>query len=215
MRIHVKTIMIVCLVLIVPTTTNAQSCPDNNHPHIIDLNLPSGTKWACCNIGAQKPEDAGGYYAWGETEEKECYDWETYTLCDNGSYKQCHDIGNDIAGTKYDVAHVKWGNSWTMPTIEQMIELRFKCMWTWITQNGINGYKVTGSNSNSIFLPAAGHRSDLELRHSGTHGYYWTSSIYSSNHACAEDLYFHSESASIFEVGRGLGGRNVRPVVNK
>lgn len=49
------------------------SCPDSHHPHLIDLGLPSGTKWACCNVGAQKPEDYGGYYAWGETAEKNSY----------------------------------------------------------------------------------------------------------------------------------------------
>ena len=54
------------------------SCPDANHPHAIDLGLPSGTKWACCNVGASAPEQYGGYYAWGETHEKSVYNWDTY-----------------------------------------------------------------------------------------------------------------------------------------
>ena len=55
------------------------SCPDNHHPHLINLGLPSGTLWACCNVGATTPEGSGGYYAWGETEEKsEGYDWKNY-----------------------------------------------------------------------------------------------------------------------------------------
>lgn len=58
------------------------SCPDSNHPHLIDLGLPSGTKWACCNVGAKKPEEFVGYYAWGDTEEKSWYDWSTYIYCD-------------------------------------------------------------------------------------------------------------------------------------
>lgn len=63
--------------LLVALTAKAQSCPDDNHPHMIDLGLPSGTKWACCNVGATKPEEYGGYYTWGETEEKSVYDWST------------------------------------------------------------------------------------------------------------------------------------------
>ena len=59
-------------------TDEINSCPDGHHPHAIDLGLPSGTKWACCNVGAEKPEDDGGYYAWGETGEKEEYTWVTY-----------------------------------------------------------------------------------------------------------------------------------------
>lgn len=78
-------------------------CPDDNHPHLIDLGLPSGTKWACCNVGANMPERPGGFYAWGETEEKEVYDWSTYIHCD-GSMETCHDLGENIAGTQYDVA---------------------------------------------------------------------------------------------------------------
>ena len=91
------------------------TCPDNHHPHLIDLGLPSGTKWACCNVGADTPEAYGGYYAWGETEEKSTYSWSNYIHC-NGSRETVHDIGSDIAGTEYDVAHVKWGGSWVMPS---------------------------------------------------------------------------------------------------
>ena len=70
-----KTLMLMSFFALLPTMANAQ-CPDNNHPHMIDLGLPSGTKWACCNVGASKPEDQGGYFAWGETEEKSEYIWE-------------------------------------------------------------------------------------------------------------------------------------------
>lgn len=87
-------------------TVNAQSCHDVNHPHAIDLGLPYGAKWACCNVGANTPEGYGGYYALGETEEKEIYNWSNYIHCD-GNYNTCHNIGNDIAGTQYDVAHEK------------------------------------------------------------------------------------------------------------
>lgn len=100
------------------------------HPHAIDLGLPSGTMWACCNMGAKSPTEYGGYYAWGETEEKSYYGWNTYAYCD-GSQTTCHNIGSDIAGTQYDVAHVKWGSTWRMPAIEQFEELNTACTWTW------------------------------------------------------------------------------------
>lgn len=99
-------------------------CPDNNHPHMIDLGLPSGTKWACSNVDTthpenQSPTNKGGYYAWGETEEKTDYSWNTYIHCD-GTQNTCHDIGTCISGTEYDVATVKWGESWQMPSWGQV-----------------------------------------------------------------------------------------------
>ena len=97
------------------------TCPDANHPHMIDLGLPSGTKWACCNVGATKPEDYGGYYAWGETETKYDYSWVTYSHCDR-SQSTCYNLGSSICGTKYDVAHVKWGGNCQMPTYDQCVE---------------------------------------------------------------------------------------------
>ena len=72
----------------------------------IDLGLPSGIKWASCNVGASKPEEYGGHYSWGETEEKEIYEWFTYTHCD-GTVQTCHDLSPSICGTENDVAHVK------------------------------------------------------------------------------------------------------------
>ena len=180
--------------------------------HAIDLGLPSGTKWANMNVGASKPEDYGNYFMWGDVEEKQIYNWKHYTLCD-GSSKGCYDIGKDIAGTKYDVAHVKWGGSWIIPSYDQWSELIIKCTWNWTSINDVSGYEIIGPNGNSIFLPAAGYILDSELRYATTHGYYWSSSIYSSNTACAHDLYFHQDSHSIYEIGRGQGGRSVRPVI--
>lgn len=137
--------------------TVTQLCPDGNHPHMIDLGLPSGTKWACCNVGATGPEEYGGNYAWGETEEKDHYDWDNYTHCD-GSEESCHDLGRDIAGTKYDVAHVKWGGNWQMPSIDQVKELLDNCKSEWTHLNGVGGRKFTSKiNGNSIFLRAGGN----------------------------------------------------------
>lgn len=87
-------------------------CPDANHPHAIDLGI--GVKWVCCNVGASAPWEYGDYYAWGETTTKNVYDDETYKYYDEINEEYIN-IGNEIAGTKYDVAHVKWGGKWKMP----------------------------------------------------------------------------------------------------
>ena len=177
----------------------------------IDLGLPSGTKWAPWNVGASKPEEYGGYYAWGETEEKEVYDWSTYIHCD-GTGETCHDIGTNIAGTKYDVAHVKWGGSWTMPTLNQVQELLDNCSSEWTTVNGINGRKFTGPNGNSIFIPAAGYRWHPSLIFVGSRGIYWSSSLSESSPSNAYNLLFDSSSAECSNGHSRETGRSVRPV---
>lgn len=187
------------------------SCPDANHPHMIDLGLPSGTKWACCNVGASAPEQYGGYYAWGEVNEKSYYDWSTYIHCD-GHYYDCHNLGSDIAGTQYDVAHVKWGGSWVMPSHAQQVELLNYCTSTWTTENGVYGRRFTGSNGGSIFMPAAGYRWYGDLFIAGSWGRSWSSTQGPSYSLGAYYLYFLSGYAYWGYYYRYLG-RSVRPVV--
>ena len=155
------------------------SCPDGNHPHMIDLGLPSGTKWACCNLGASTPEQSGNYYRCGETEPfKEGDTDATYP------YKGV-DIGNNIAGTKYDAATANWGASWRMPTENQMKELMHNCTYKWTTLNGVKGGKVTGRKGRTIFFPASGSRrssSLFNLDYVGSYGYYWSASPYSGSY---------------------------------
>lgn len=186
------------------------TCPDHHHPHMIDLGLPSGTKWACCNVGADKPEAYGGYYAWGETEEKDYYDWSTYIHCD-GSEETCHDLGSDIAGAQYDVAHVEWGGSWVMPSHDQQMELLDNCTSTWTTQNGVNGRGFIGPNGGTIFLPAAGYRRDDYLSETSSYGYYWSSTQYPSYSSLAYVLHFYSGRAN-WNCGYRSDGHSVRPV---
>ena len=196
-------------------------CPDNNHPHMIDLGLPSGTKWACCNVGADKPESYGGYYAWGETEEKSVYNEVTYQYCTgedtdgDGWYdrnEQWQIIGSDIAGTSYDVAHVKWGGSWVMPSVDQQIELMGNCTYEWTTLNGVKGGKFTGKNGGTIFLPAAGYRWNDGLLHAGSNGYFWSSTQNPSSTDYAYDMGFNSSYAYWYYDGRRHLGHTVRPV---
>ena len=188
------------------------TCPDSNHPHLIDLGLPSGMKWACCNVGATKPEEYGGYYAWGEVQEKNYYDWTTYIHCD-GSWNTCYYLGSDITGTQYDVAHYRWGGSWVMPSREQQDELRNNCTYTWTTLNGVNGGQFTGSNGGTIFLPAAGCRRDESLIYAGEVGNYWSSTQHASYSEIAYSLSFYSYSAYWRAGSDGrLYGLSVRPV---
>lgn len=144
----------------------------------IDLGL--SVKWANCNVGALIPEGVGGYYAWGETEEKDEYTDSTYKYRDSNGYI---DIGSSISGTQYDVAHVKWGGSWRMPTEGEVTELVEKCTWKWTTSKGVEGLTVTGPSGYSIFLPAAGHRKNWDVDERGSCGYCWSGTQYENNGA--------------------------------
>ena len=151
------------------------NCPDDNHPHIIDLGLPSGTKWACCNVGASSPRQCGGYYAWGETEEKELYDYSTYIHCD-GTYGTCHDLGESICGTIYDVARVKWGEGWQMPSLEQTVELMnglYSCE-TNSFDSSEKGIKMFKKEFNYIYFPYTGWYQSNGFQNPKIAGSYWT-----------------------------------------
>lgn len=138
-------------------------CPDNKHPHAIDLGLPSGILWACCNVGAELPEEFGGLYAWGEVKEKKAYTPMSYKyFC--GSAASNWDSDSDytnsytfqIFKSDKDVAYVTWGNDWQMPRGSSMRELIDNCVFEYITLDSISGGKFTGPNGNAIFLTAAG-----------------------------------------------------------
>ena len=197
-----------------PTTNTPRSfmtCPDDNHPHLIDLGLSSGTKWACCNVGATKPEGDGDYYAWGETTTKSDYSWSTYKHCDI-TEETCHNLGASICGTQYDVAYVKWGEPWQMPTLDQIIELIDECSESvWTTLNGVEGHRFTGSNGGSIFLPAVGYRSPGLFNDHGTYGSYWLGTQRKSSGDEAYTLDFDSDEA-YWSMGSRCCGLCVRPV---
>ena len=153
----------------------------------IDLGLPSGTKWASFNIGANSPEQYGDFFSWGETEKKDYYDWCTYCHCE-GTESTCRNIGN-ICTTLYDVAYMKWGNNWAIPSPEQINELIDFTTYKWIEINGTFGGEFVGSNGKSIFLPAAGGRHGSVLYTSGIHGIYW-SGMQNKNNNDAYALHF-------------------------
>ena len=182
-------------------------CPDKYHPHIIDMGKAG--KWACCNVGASAPWEYGGYYAWGETEEKTTYNWGSYIHCD-GSYDTCHYLGSDIAGTQYDVAHVKWGGKWRMPSFNQ-IDLLLYCSNEWTEVNDINGRKFTAANGGSIFLPAAGERRNDNAGGVGRYGNYWSSTQNPDDSYYEYYLHFHSDDTD-WNINSRDYGRSVRPV---
>ena len=175
---------------------------------MVDLGL--SVKWAGWNVGASRPEEYGGYYAWGELHEKSDYYWDTYQYWDQEN-DECIFIGNNISGTQYDVARVKWGGSWRMPTLAECQELIKKCTWTWTTYNGVKGQKVTGPNGNSIFLPAAGFRLGTSVDLQGSYGDYWSGTLYEGYSYYAYFLGFGSVSVRWNYYDR-IYGHSVRPV---
>ncbi|MBO7287004.1 MAG: TIR domain-containing protein [Bacteroidales bacterium] len=186
----------------------------NGHEYV-DLGLPSGLKWATCNVGSNKPEDYGDYFAWGELKPKQEYTDQTYEhyisfLGINSSSMVF--LGEISGNTQYDTARVKWGGKWRIPTLAELKELCDKCTWTWMSQNGVEGYKVTGPNGNSIFLPAAGYRDGSSLYDAGSLGNYWSSTPFEYDESGAFYLKFDSaDHGGRFDY-RG-NGRSVRPVL--
>ena len=178
----------------------------------VDLGL--SVKWATCNVGASQPEEYGDYFAWGEVEPKDYYDWSTYKWCngtENTQTKYCTNSDYGYNGfTDYkttlelsdDAANYNWGGSWRMPTDAELTELREQCTWTWTTQNGVYGYKVTSKNNgNSIFLCAGGRN-----------GTYWSNKLGTQSSDSAYQLYFHSALIDVSGGGYRCYAGFVRPV---
>lgn len=191
--------------------TPVLQCPDEHHPHAIDLGLPSGTKWACCNVDAQSPQQYGGYYAWGELKQKTDYGWGTYAHVDMTTMQYAQ-IGTDIAGTQYDVAHSQWGTAWQIPTQAQMQELKTACTQLYTSTEGIRGMRITGPNGASIFLPSGGYKRGTEFYNEGSQGFYWASATFPQEQDYAAYLNFRSGTFSIGSYYR-CSGLSIRPVL--
>ena len=190
----------------------------------VDLGL--SVKWATCNVGASKAVDYGDYFAWGETTTKSTYDWSTYKWCNGSSFTLTKYCNNSIYGNNGftdnktqlelsdDAARANWGGSWRMPTDAEWAELINNCTWTWTTQNGVYGRKVTSkTNENSIFLPAAGNRYDSSLDDAGSSGY-WSSSLDTDDSYRAWGVGFYSGDVDRTNGSRYIG-LSVRPVLGE
>ncbi|MBR6339278.1 MAG: hypothetical protein IKR63_04005 [Alloprevotella sp.] len=185
-------------------------CPDDHHPHRIDMGAAG--VWACCNVGSTSPEGYGGYFAWGETQEKERYVEGTYSLYDIDA-NQYEDIGLDICGSNtYDVATLRWGATWQMPALEQVEALLETCHAKWTELNGVGGRTFTAPNGSAIFLPAAGSRYDTKLMHAGSQGSYWMGTRNTWWADCAWSLEFSNEYLDKSSGYNGYYGCSVRPV---
>ena len=160
-------------------------CPDGNHPHMIDLGLPSGTKWACCNVGANSPAECGDYFAWGETSPKEGYFYSNYKWFVGGDYHQvtkyCCNSDNGTVDNRTqlepedDAAYVNWGTDWRMPSYAQIFELLDNCNSKWTKINGMGGYVLKSNiNNDAVFFTAAGCYGNKGLQELDTGGFYWS-----------------------------------------
>lgn len=196
----------------------------------VDLDLPSGTLWATCNVGANSPEEYGDYFAWGEIEPKSDYSWNTY--------KYCKGYGSNCKMTKYctsrydgydnfidykkelesmdDAATTNWGDDWQMPNDEQFKELanNFYTTMVWTTQNDVEGYMITSnSNGMAIFLPAAGYYIGTNFFDEKRYGYYWTRTLANVSDS-GSHLIFHQGDLRMSSQMRYIGYL-VRPVRKK
>ncbi len=168
----------------------------------VDLGL--SVKWATCNVGASSPSDYGNYYAWGETSTKS-----SYTEANSKTYGKS--MGGIAGNSAYDAARANWGGTWRLPTAREIDELVARCKWTWVTICGHHGYKVTGPNGNSIFLPAAGLRRKTSHKHTGKLGDYWSATPREDNWDHAYGLDSRDDDFSKDWDYRDHG-RSVRPV---
>ena len=206
-------------------------------PEAVDLGL--SVKWASLNLGASKPEEYGDYFAWGETEpyyssqdpfiwkdgKSGGYSWSSYKwcmgsektmtkYCDNSLYGY-HGFTDEktVLDLEDDAAHANLGGKWRMPTDTEWAEIRDNCTWTWTTQNGVNGYKVTGPSGGSIFLPAVGYRVNSYLYDVGSYAGYWYSSLVTVYPYSACVALFDSDGVYIGGNGtRRYVGNSIRPV---
>ena len=181
------------------------------------------TRNLCKSGFVNSPEDYGDYYAWGETEPKENYSWSTYKFGKGsaGPFSKYNTISSHgsidnktVLEPEDDVASVKLGGKWRMPTDAEWTELRTKCTWTWTTNyngTGVRGRIVTASNGNSIFLPAAGTRLETDLNDVGSRGLYWSSSLNAGYPNRAWGVDFGSDYVGRYDSSRCLG-QSVRPV---
>lgn len=199
----------------------------------VDLGLPSGTLWATRNVGANKPEEYGDYFAWGEVKgfksgktkfSEENYKWfienneskkvKKGSMVDVAPYiptKYCDKDNKSILDLEDDAAYMNWSKEWHIPSKQQIEELLGNCTWTWSAYNGVNGFTVKGRNGKSIFLPSAG-MANPQWYLVGADGFYWTNN---SNSIFASRLSFRFyNNRNIIDVNLDNReyGMSIRPV---
>lgn len=218
-----------------------ETSPDISPSGVQAVDLGLSVKWANMNIGATSMDDYGDYFAWGETvgykggkktfiestykyymstttKDKDGFDITTKGYTKYVKKSDASKYGYDgfyddktVLDPEDDAAIANWGGSWRMPTKAEQDELLTKCIWDWSDLNGTKGYRVTGPNGNFIFLPAAGYRGNSGLGYAGSDGYYWSSSLGTSNSDSAYELFFNSDAVDTGYDDRDYG-QSVRAV---
>ncbi|MCQ2319012.1 MAG: hypothetical protein MJZ90_08865 [Bacteroidales bacterium] len=201
----------------------------------VDLGL--SVKWATYNLGADSPEDYGDYFQWGGVESVTSTD---FNVGWNGCpFINGINSSNEKIFTKYvpkekpkywagtgdpdnklvldsedDAAAKLWGGDWRMPTSAEFKELYDNTVCTWTTENGVYGRKFASKKDATkyIFLPAAGYRDGTDVGATGSVGYYWSSSLYSSDPNNAHNMHFNSGSVRPQGYNFRYLGYSVRPV---
>ena len=187
----------------------------------VDLGLPSGTLWATMNVGAEKPEEDGYYFAWGETEPKNDYSKTTYKYLQNDQYTKYNtesSYGSVDNKTELDpeddAATANWGDGWQMPTNAQMAELVNKRNTEIVkaTLNNIQGVRIISKNNqNEIFLPLSGYMEAAMTKSVDIFGYYWSRSLHTGSPSFA-DFMRVSSSLGHTSFDFRYNGLSVRPV---
>ena len=187
----------------------------HNGHSFVDLGLPSGLKWATCNVGATSPEQAGLYFAWGETVG---YTLEQVNSGERAFIPEDYDAGpaasisTDLTLAQ-DAADVNLGGNWRMPAKAEDQELLDNCDVTWT--NDYNGTGIKGSiftskvNGKSVFFPAAGYCDDSFVSDVGSNGDYWSASWDSSSYAWRLDFYSGSQDLLNYSRYYGFSVRGV------
>lgn len=203
--------MILCAVIAAAVSILLSSC---GGPVSVDMGL--SVRWASCNVGADSPDEAGDYFAWGETEPgKTSFSDETYDHTLNSKYADGRKTRLD---REDDAAAVNMGGRWRMPTEAEIAELENNCTWEWMDSaqyegNRLPGYLVTSEvTHNSIFLPAAGGRWRSDLHFRGTDGLYWSSELYQGSSALARYIHFSSGDGNAHYDRNRCTGFTVRAV---
>lgn len=176
----------------------------------VDLGLPSGVKWANRNVGASSSEQFGTFFAWAETVTKTDFKLANYKFYKNSDYVKT--LPSTIEATEYDAAHTTWGESWRLPLKSEYKELLTYATWTWTSQNGVQGYKVTGPNGNSIFFPANGCLSGSEAINQGSRGSYWTAGSVSPIVTDNVTILQFTADGAVLDFNSRYVGRNIRAV---
>lgn len=150
-------------------TNDSNSCPPPKGVTMVDLGL--SVKWADRNVGATSVDDYGVLYMWGTCNPNLIDSEIGYTP------PNLNTAPVNICGTKFDVARVKWGAPYRLPSKKELKELKTLCKWEWTEKDNTEGWLVTGPNGNSIYLPAAGYKLGNGIEERDSWAYYWSGTL--------------------------------------